>query len=162
MMNYASFSIFALVCYVYLFLGLAASQKNRLINSFLVLLIDMILWTGGSFAMRMQFGPSTSFWFDVSLVGLIFMPYVFYNFTSEFIEKKDDKARVFWLFTSLLLSIINCTTHIFLAPPEALGTSGNIVFIYDFTWHVYIIVILCLICMFQIMYVVYRCVKNGD
>lgn len=94
MMNYASFSIFALLCYIYLFLGLAASQKNSLINSFLILLIDMILWTGGSFAMRMQFGPSSTFWFDVSIIGLIFMPFVFYNFTSEFIEKKDDKLRI--------------------------------------------------------------------
>lgn len=76
------------------FLALLASQKNRLIFSFLILLVDMILWTGGSFAMRMCFGPSTSFWFDVSLIGLIFMPYVFYNFISEFIGKKDEKYVV--------------------------------------------------------------------
>ncbi len=162
MMNYASFSIFALLCYIYLFLGLAASQKNSLINSFLILLIDMILWTGGSFAMRMQFGPSSTFWFDVSIIGLIFMPFVFYNFTSEFIEKKDDKLRIIWLAISIVLSLWNLTTHIIFSPPEILGSSDNPIFIYHFTWFSQIFTILCIVCIIQIIREVYKCVKNGD
>lgn len=63
MNSYASISIMALVCYLYLFLALAASEKTRLIRSFMLLLAAMILWTGGSFAMRMQFGPSVRFWY---------------------------------------------------------------------------------------------------
>ena len=161
-MSYASFSIFALVCYIYLFLALLASQKNRLIFSFLILLVDMILWTGGSFAMRMCFGPSTSFWFDVSLIGLIFMPYVFYNFISEFIGKKDEKIRRFWLYISIILNVLNYTTHVFLEAPEMIMLHNDVVFIYHFTWHIYIVIGICIICALQIVYNVYCCVKNGD
>ena len=60
-MSYASFSIFALVCYIYLFLALLASQKNRLIFSFLILLVDMILW-------RYNFGFTTTSQFRYRLI----------------------------------------------------------------------------------------------
>ena len=46
MNSYASISIMALVCYLYLFLALAASEKTRLIRSFMLLLAAMILWSG--------------------------------------------------------------------------------------------------------------------
>lgn len=161
-MSYASFSIFALVCYIYLFLALLASQKNRLIFSFLMLLVAMILWTGGSFAMRIQLIPSTSFWFDISLIGIIFMPYVFYNFISEFIGRKDDHIRRFWLCVSIILNVVNCTTHVFLAAPEIIKSGNDFVFIYDFTWRTYIVIVICVICAIQIVYNVYHCVRNGD
>ena len=50
--GYAYISIIALVCYLFLFLTFIAAKKNKLINIFMLVLVCMILWTGGSFAMR--------------------------------------------------------------------------------------------------------------
>lgn len=39
---------------------------------------------------------------------------------------------------------------------------NDVVFIYHFTWHIYIVIGICIICALQIVYNVYCCVKNGD
>lgn len=162
MNSYASISIMALVCYLYLFLALAASEKTRLIRSFMLLLAAMILWTGGSFAMRMQFGPSIRFWYDISLLGLIFLPYVFYNFTAVFSGRTKDGFCFFWLAFSILISIINTLTHFFLAAPKPVELYGEIVFLYDFTWRTYVFAALFAICFLQIVIMVLRCVRDSE
>lgn len=162
MNSYASISIMALVCYLYLFLVLAASEKTRLIRSFMLLLAAMILWTGGSFAMRMQFGPSVRFWYDVSLLGLMFLPYVFYNFTAIFSGRTRDGFCYVWLAFSVVMSIINTRTHFFLAAPQPVNLHGTTVFLYDFTWRTYVMAALFAICFLQIVVMVLRCVRDSE
>lgn len=50
--GYAFISIIALVCYVFLLLTFMAAKKSKLIHVFMLVLVCMILWTGGSFCMR--------------------------------------------------------------------------------------------------------------
>ena len=59
--DYAFISIIALVCYVFLLLTFLAAKKNKLIRTFMLVLICMILWTGGSFCMRSTLWPGISF-----------------------------------------------------------------------------------------------------
>ena len=64
---YAFISIIALISYLFLFLTFIAAKKNRLINEFMLILITMILWAGGSFLMRAQVAPGIKLWYDVSI-----------------------------------------------------------------------------------------------
>lgn len=53
--TYGYISIIAMVCYGFMLLMFLAAKKNKIVNSFLVVLTGLLLWTGGSAFMRAQF-----------------------------------------------------------------------------------------------------------
>ncbi len=58
--TYGYISIIAMLCYGFLLLMFLTAKKNKIINSFLVVLLGLLFWTGGSAFMRAQF------WRDVN------------------------------------------------------------------------------------------------
>ena len=56
--TYGYISIIAMVCYGFMLLMFLAAKKNKIVNSFLVVLTGLLLWTGGSAFMRAQFWPA--------------------------------------------------------------------------------------------------------
>lgn len=138
--GYAFISIIALVCYVFLFLTFIAAKKNKLIYSFMLVLICMVLWTGGSFAMRILLWPGIKFWYDVSILGLTLAPYAFFMFSLEFIGMEASLSKKIWLLLVVLSNICNISTSSLLAPPELVqAIDGSIAFIYHITWKVLIL-----------------------
>lgn len=118
MSNFAYIPIIALLCYTFLLLAFMAARKNHIVNAFLTVLIALILWTGGSFCMRMQLWPSLKFWYDASILGLTLLPYSFLYFVSEFADLKNKTANKIWLITILIANIINICTGFFLKAPD--------------------------------------------
>lgn len=139
MNNYTFVSIIALYCYSFLFISLSASKKTKLIRAFMTLLIAMILWTGGSFFMRSMVGPSVKFWYDVSMLGLCLIPYVFISFVSWYLFNTKNKKGLFWFFIFSILFIINATTELFLPAPEyIIKASGKAAFYYTSNLYTYV------------------------
>ena len=60
--TYGYISIIAMLCYGFLLLMFLTAKKNKIINSFLVVLLGLLFWTGGSAFMRAQFWPGCEFW----------------------------------------------------------------------------------------------------
>lgn len=52
--TYGYISIIAMVCYGFMLLMFLAAKRNKIVNSFLVVLAGLLLWTGGSAFMRAQ------------------------------------------------------------------------------------------------------------
>ena len=65
--TYGYISIIAMVCYGFMLLMFLAEKRNKIVNSFLVVLAGLLLWTGGSAFMRAQLWPHYAFWYQVSL-----------------------------------------------------------------------------------------------
>ena len=61
--TYGYISIIAMVCYAFMLLMFLAAKRNKIVNSFLVVLTGLLLWTGGSAFMRAQLWPQYEFWF---------------------------------------------------------------------------------------------------
>jgi len=124
--------VIALCCYTFLLLSFMAAEKNKLINSFILVLSAMILWTGGSLCMRLQLWPNLEFWYNVSILGLTLMPFAFFIFIVEFIELKDRFFILFYLLIIILVNLINISTGFFLSAPEAITASDRTVsFVYS-------------------------------
>lgn len=70
--TYGYISIIAMLCYGFLLLMFLTAKKNKIINSFLVVLTGLLFWTGGSAFMRAQFWPGYEFWYQVSLLGFYY------------------------------------------------------------------------------------------
>ena len=66
--TYGYISIIAMLCYGFLLLMFLTAKKNKIINSFLVVLLGLLFWTGGSAFMRAQFWPGCEFWYQISLL----------------------------------------------------------------------------------------------
>ncbi len=162
MASYSWISVIALIGYLFLFLAFASARKTKVINSFLLLLLFLILWSGGSFMMRIQFWPSVNFWHYVSICGIMMVPYGFYRFYLDFLDEKRGKGRRFWLVFFAACYIVNLKTQIFIPTPEIVsGTDGTIKFIYSYEWPIYIIVAACIFILAEIVRLFFRYCK-GD
>lgn len=135
--GYAFISIIALISYLFLFLTFIAAKKNRLINEFMLILITMILWTGGSFLMRAQIAPGIKLWYDVSILGLTLCPYVSLLFAVDFANIDIGIWRKIWLILAVVANAFNILTGALLAAPEAvLAADGSVTYLYETTWKV--------------------------
>ncbi|MCR1840726.1 HD domain-containing phosphohydrolase [Murimonas intestini] len=139
MYSFGWIPITALFCYVFLFFAFAAAKKTKVIKSFMVLLMVMVLWTGGSLAMRLQLWPSVEFWYHVSLLGVFFLPCTFMGFIMDFLDIRKKACRIFGQVFFLGSYILNLFTGIFLPPPSVVeGSAKGVQFVYDFSWPIII------------------------
>ena len=107
MIGYSWIPITALFCYLFLLLTFLVSPKReKVIRAFMLLMLIMILWTGGSFAMRMQLWPSVNFWHHVSLLGMMMVASGYYNFVLDYLEEQHSRGRYLWILVHLLLFIV--------------------------------------------------------
>ena len=135
--SYAFISIIALICYLFLFLTFIAAKRTRIINEFMLILITMILWTGGSFFMRAQLFHNVKVWYDISILGLTLCPYASLLFAVDFANIEIGIWRRIWLVLAVAANAFNIVTGSLLAPPEAVLTAnGSVAFLYETTWKV--------------------------
>lgn len=135
--SFAYISVIGVFCYAFLFMTLLAAKKSKMVNAFLLLLGAMILWTGGSFLMRLQFWPSLTMWYDISIAGLLLLGYAFFDFACCFVGSKNTTSKLFWGICLLAINTINATTGFFLkAPTPVTHTDGSVSFIYNTSWSV--------------------------
>ena len=134
--TYNYISIIAVFCYVFMMLTFLAAKKNKLVNSFLILLLGLNFWTGGSVFMRMELWPSYVFWFQVSLCGLFILPYAYGRFINAFAGRKDTLFDTVYLLVMLLCFAVNIPSGIFLKFPRLVEKDGVTSFVYDMDWKV--------------------------
>lgn len=126
--------ILAVGCYVFLMIALLSAKKNKLIQSFIQLLLCCLFWTGGSMLMRLQVFPGYRFWYEVSILALFAIPLMAYLFLYHFVESSDRYAKKLWTLGTIIMLVL---THfqLFLKAPELVMLSdGEAVFLYHTTW----------------------------
>lgn len=161
--DFAYVPVIALLCYSLLFLTFIAAKKNHIINAFLFVLAVLILWTGGSFCMRLRLWPSLEFWYNLSILGLTLLPYSFLGFVYEFADLKNVTANRFWLPILIAVNAINIFSGFFLKAPEAISTAdGQTIFIYDYTWPVAILFVVSAIIILNMLYILLKYSRKNE
>ena len=162
MIGYSWVSITALFCYLFLFLTFFASKKKeQVIRSFMMLMLLMILWVGGSFAMRMQLWPSVNFWHHISVLGMLLVPAGYYLFTMDFLDEKNNHSKYLWLPVHFAIFAVNCITCWFIPEPEVIQTGNSVQFLYHYTWRIYILAVLVTPCFLHLTTAVRRRCKGN-
>jgi len=162
MIGYSWIPITALGCYLFLLLTFVSSgKKEKEIRSFNLLLMIMILWAGGSFAMRQQLWPSINFWHHVSVMGMMMLASGYNLFVLDFLEEKNLHGRYLWALFHLALFVFNVLTGLFVPDPLVITTAEGTQFIYNYTWHIYILLFCMLPCLFQLSMIVHRHCKGN-
>lgn len=162
MIGFSWVPITALFCYLFLFLTfLAAKKTERVIRVFMGLMLIMIFWVGGSFAMRMQLWPSVNFWHHVSVLGMILVPPAYFVFVLDFLEDKNSHEKCFWILVHLVVAVINMITCWFIPEPEVVQTGSSVQFLYHYDWHIYVLAVVMLPCLTQMAMTVNRHCKGN-
>ena len=158
MYSYGWLSVTALICYLLLLIALLSAKRDRLINSFIYILTFMILWTAGSYFMRLMMWPSMRFWFHASLLGLMFFPLAFLNFITEFLNIKGRCGEKGWLVVLSVCFIINAKTEFFLAPPKMVEAADGFgtAFVYEFSWPVVLLFLIFGIIVVETLMIVFK------
>ena len=156
MESYISFSIISVFFYTFMILTLLAGKRSRIINSFMCVLGGMLCWTLGSFLMRMEAGPSYILWYYVSLAGILFLPYFYYVFISEFMGVRMGRKSKIPLFLMLLLFVINIPGGILLRWPDLIRKNGGAHFVYKITPWFLLFFVVAGITIIQIFITMYR------
>lgn len=140
--NYSFISVVAMGCYLILFLAFMAAKKNKIINAFLYLMVIFLLWTGGSFFMRSGLFPGVSFWYDVSIIGLIMLPFAFFNFIHAFVNSEKKFFWKLWLTLCIVNCFLNTFWDVYIPFPEVHHLAdGTLGFTYHLTWTVGLILL---------------------
>lgn len=129
--TYGYISIIAMLCYGFLLLMFLTAKKNKIINSFLVVLLGLLFWTGGSAFMRAQFWPGCEFWYQVSLLGILLLPYAYYRFILAFGGVRNGSAGRIYLVTMLICFWVNAQFGVFLESPKMIEKRGVQTFVYE-------------------------------
>ncbi len=144
---YLYINVAVLSCFTLMFVTVLAVKKTPEIWAFLAVLLDAILWAGGSVLMRLQIWPGLEFWYTVSLVALFIMELLFYVFTHTFAHRKGKLLLGIFIVWNLLI-LPGTVSGFYLAPPTAVTLeNGATVFTYDLDWHIVIpcIMFVCII-----------------
>ena len=72
------------LCNLFLLLTFLSAKKDKLILSFMGLLLAFTLWPLASFCMRMSLYPGEVFWFQVSMTSILFVPLLIYGFLHHY------------------------------------------------------------------------------
>lgn len=129
--TYGYISMIAMLCYGFMLLMFLTAKRDKLVNSFLLVLLGLIFWTGGSLFMRAEMWPNYIFWYHVSLLGILLLPYAYYCFILNFGGITKRLPGQIYLVTMLICFGINVCTGKLLKYPEIVEKNGVPTFIYD-------------------------------
>lgn len=131
MQSYAIIPLVALFIYTFLFSICIAAKKTKLIRSFTFLLFSLMLWSGGSFLMRIQFLNAIAVWYHLSLIGIWMASLVLDQFLCHFTEKKITYLEVLIRWVVIAILVVNVFTGWFLdAPMVQSMADGRVLFVY--------------------------------
>lgn len=142
MYDYAVVPIIALICYIFLLVTFIVAKKDAAIKSFMSLLLTMIMWTGGSFLMRLNYFPSLDFWYYVSLAGILFFLPALFSFVKNYLNTTHSYYMHLWFTIIIIVWVINCFYPIFLHAPSFVHTDVINGYVYDFSWPVIVLLLI--------------------
>ena len=129
--TYGYISIIAMVCYGFMLLMFLTAKRNKIVNSFLVVLVGLLFWAGGSAFMRVHLWPSYEFWYQVSLLGILLLPYAYYCFILAFGGVKKSLPGKIYLAVMLICFVVNIRHGVFLGCPNVVEKNGLPTFVYE-------------------------------
>lgn len=159
--TYGYISTIAMFCYAFMMLTFLAAKKNKLVNSFLIVLVGLIFWTGGSVFMRMELWPSYIFWFQISLCGILLLPYAYYRFINAFAGVSEHLFGRIYLVVMMACFFINLPDGIFLQYPQ-LVIRGNVhTFVYEMNMGVTVFFLVAAVMLFHMFGNIMRACRSN-
>ncbi len=120
----------ALLLNLFLLLICVSAKKNKLIYAFMLLVISFSAWSGGSAGMRALLYPGVQFWFNVSILGIFFVPFLIYNFLQQYTGRKTSFTHAVLGISWTVMAVLSLN-GLFIQSPSVLSENGTRSFVYE-------------------------------
>lgn len=145
-------SSIAVLSYLFMLMIFINAEKNKITNSFLLVLLSMVFWTGGSLLMRLQVWPTYVFWYHMSFGGMLLMLFSYHRFIFAFLGHSDKILSRFYFLLLLGSFLINIPSGIILRWPVLTDMGGKTVMVYDqFSPFILVLVVISVIMILQML-----------
>lgn len=130
--------LIALACYAFILTAFLAAKKDPTIKAFIYCMIGFLAWTGGSLFMRLQLPPGPTVWYDVSIMSLFSLAFLYYVFVANFARRKTPFTTALWGTLTLVLLVLTYFEIPLARPVMSLLPDGRTIFVYNIGWGVVI------------------------
>ncbi|XMB65967.1 diguanylate cyclase [Mycoplasmatota bacterium zrk1] len=152
----------SVLIYIFIFLIILNSKQSKIRDIFLRLIMISIIWTGGSLLMRKQAFPTYVLWYHVSLMGILFMPIMYFRFIMEYIH---NVKRLYIHIYSIFMCgafVVNVLTGLFIPPPVIEVIDGITTMVYESVeWPVYILYTIGVFMVVQMLWWFYTGIRHN-
>lgn len=146
---------------IFLLLTVVSVKKNRMVRSFMELLLTFTAWSLGSLFMRMNLFPGPPFWYMVSITGIFLVPFFLYNFIYYYTNTRGYFLRGVLLLSWIIISVMNLS-NVFITNPQMVYEGGERRFVYGISPLLAIPVALAVFTILLACYLIYRSCKEGN
>ncbi len=129
-------NICALCCYAIILAAFLAAKKTPQIRWFIILILDALLWSGGSVLMRLMVYPGVTFWFEVSILALFSFAFLAYMFVCSFARIRGYLTKTIWGIGTLIILALESFGLFLAAPTPQTLPGGGTVFTYAMEWQI--------------------------
>ena len=121
-------------CNLFLLLTFLSAKKDKLMRSFMWLLIAFTVWPLASFLMRIGLYPGEPFWFQVSVTAVFIVPLFIYSFLHHYTNQRGTfLLSVFHIGTGIMV-ITNLLGMYLINPQIIISESGERIVDYGISW----------------------------
>ena len=104
---YIAIPLLASLCNLFLLLTFLSARKDKLIRSFMTMLIALTVWPLASLFMRLGFYPGEVFWFQLSMTAIICVPLSFFMFLHRYTKTRGFLLSLFFNAGTVIMVVLN-------------------------------------------------------
>ena len=150
------------LCNMFLLLTFLSAKKDKLIRSFMYLLVAFTTWPLASFFMRLDLYPGMQIWFQVSMISILVVPLAVYIFLHRYTEQRGNFLTMLFSLGTLIVVIMNIYGLFIIEPTIKINEYGRKSFAFKVDELAIIPILLAVIILFFAGKIIYTSIKfNG-
>ena len=118
------------LCNLFLLLTFLSAKKDRLVLSFMGLLIAFTMWPLASFFMRISLHPGQAFWFQMSMNSILFVPLMIYYFLYHYTNRRGSFLMNTYTAGTTVMVVMNLFDLFITDPRISTSPNGQSIFTY--------------------------------
>ena len=146
---------------IFLLLTVVSVKKDRLVRSFMELLLTFTAWSLGSLFMRMNLFPGPPFWYVISITGIFLVPFFLYNFIYHYTNTRGFFLRGVLLVSWIIIAVMNLS-NMFITNPRMVMDGNERRFVYGVSPLLVLPVALAVFTIILACFLIYRSCREGN
>lgn len=112
-------------CNLFLLLTFLSAKKDKLMRSFMWLLIAFTIWPLASFFMRIRLYPGEVFWFQASVTAVFVVPLLIYSFLHHYTSQRGSFLIMIFNVGTLIMVVTNLLGIYLTGPRIVVSETGK-------------------------------------
>ena len=152
--------LLATLCNLFLLMTFLSARKNKLVTSFMLLLIAFTIWPLASLFMRLSLYPGDLFWFQVSMTAIICVPLFIFMFLYHYTNCRGFFLMVLYTLGTIAMIVLNLC-NLFITDPQIQIANGQRIFTYRISPLSIVLVLFAIAELVSAFRLIYKSIATG-